>query len=127
VTHRALRCVMIYFKFAFISLLRRALRRATVHLNFRLFNVWHRASSRATFRFEFSLGEVCCRALRRATLGVIFIINSSVSWRAPSRDYLFYFQFSLSVVSRASPRDDSFILSLVRVCAVVRFAARLSF
>jgi hypothetical protein len=36
------------------------------------------------------------------------IINSSVSWRASSRDDSFYFKFSLSVGSCASPRDDSF-------------------
>jgi hypothetical protein len=42
------------------------------------------------------------------TLDVIFIINSSVSLRAPSRDKSFCFQFSLSVVSCVSPCDDSF-------------------
>jgi hypothetical protein len=69
----------------------RALRRGTVHLKFRLFNVRRRASSRATFRFKFSLSDVCCRALRRAMLVVIFIINSSVSLCASSRDDSFYF------------------------------------
>jgi hypothetical protein len=67
-----------------------ALRRAMIHFNVRLFNVWRRVSSRATFRFKFSLDDVCRRALRRTTLDVIFIINSSVSWRAPSRDESFY-------------------------------------
>jgi hypothetical protein len=71
----------------FISVLRRALRCAAVHLKFRLFNVWRRA----TFRFKFSLSDVYCRALRRATLDLIFIINSSVSWRASSCDDSFYF------------------------------------
>jgi hypothetical protein len=73
-----------------IDVLRRALRRTTIHFNFRLFNVWRRASSRATFHFKFSLDDVCRRALRRAMLDVIFIISSSVSWRAPSRDESFY-------------------------------------
>jgi hypothetical protein len=89
---------MIYFKFSFISVLHRAFRRATVHLNFILFNVWRRAYSRATFRFKFSLDDVCRRALRRATLDVIHN-NSSASWRAPSRDGSFHYQFSLGVVS----------------------------
>jgi hypothetical protein len=70
--------------------LRRALRRAKIHFNFRLFNVWHRASSRATLRFKFSLDDVCRRVLRGATLDVIFIISSSVSWHAPSRDESIY-------------------------------------
>jgi hypothetical protein len=82
-----------------IKVLRRALRRATIHFNFRLINVCHRASRRTTFCFKFSLDDVCCRALRRTTLDVIFIINSSVSWRAPSRDESFYSYFNLSVVS----------------------------
>jgi hypothetical protein len=90
VLRRALRRATIHFKFTFIHVLRRTLRRATIHFNFRLFNVWRRASSRATFRFKFSLDDVCPRALRRATLDVIFIISSSVSWRAPSRDELIY-------------------------------------
>jgi hypothetical protein len=79
-----------YFKFTFIHVLCRALRRAMIHSNFRLFNVWRRASSRATLRFKFSLDDVCRRALRRATLDAIFIISSSVSWRAPSRDESIY-------------------------------------
>jgi hypothetical protein len=62
----------------------------TIHLNFRLFNVWRRASSRVTFRFKFSLDDVYRRALCRATLDVIFIINASASWRAPSRDESIY-------------------------------------
>jgi hypothetical protein len=78
---------MIHFNFRFISVLCRTLRRATVHLKFSLFNVWHRA----TFRFKFGLSDVCCRVLRRATFDVISIINSSVSWRASSRDDSFYF------------------------------------
>jgi hypothetical protein len=73
-----------------INVLRRALRRATVHFNFRLINVWRRASSHATFCFKFSLDDVYRRALRRMTLDVIFIINSIVSWRAPSREESFY-------------------------------------
>jgi hypothetical protein len=73
-----------------INVLRRALRRATIHFNFKLINVWRRASSRATFLFKFGLDDVCRRALRRTTVDVIFIINSSVSWCAPSRDELFY-------------------------------------
>jgi hypothetical protein len=72
-----------------INVLRRVLRRATIHFNFRLFNVRRRASSRATLHFKFSLDDVCRRALRRATFDVIFIISSSVSWRAPSRDESF--------------------------------------
>jgi hypothetical protein len=78
------------FKFTFIHVLRRALRRATIHFNFRFFNVWHRASSRITLRFKFSLDDVSRRALRRATLDVIFIISSSVSWHALSRDESIY-------------------------------------
>jgi hypothetical protein len=73
-----------------INVLCRALRRATTHFNFRLFNVWRRAPSRATFHFKFSLDDVCRRALHRVTLDAIFIINSSASWRAPSRDESFY-------------------------------------
>jgi hypothetical protein len=42
------------------------------------------------FVLKFRLDDVCRRALRRTTLDVILIINSSVSWRAPSRDELFY-------------------------------------
>jgi hypothetical protein len=86
--------------------LRRALCHVTVHL--KLFNVWRCVSGRTTFCFKFILSDISCRALRRATLDVIFIINSSVSWRASSHDDSFYVQFSLSVVSRAAPRDDSF-------------------
>jgi hypothetical protein len=41
------------------------------------------------FRFKFSLDDVCCRAFRHATLDVIFIINASVSLRAPSCDESF--------------------------------------
>jgi hypothetical protein len=73
-----------------INVLRRALRSAMIYFNFKLFNVWRHASSRATFRFKFSLDDVCRRALRRTKLDVIFIISSSVSWRAPSRDESFY-------------------------------------
>jgi hypothetical protein len=103
-----LRRATIHLNFRLFNVLRRALHRAMIHLKFRLFNVWCRASSHATFHFKFSLCDVCCRALRRATLDVIFIINSSVSLRAPSRDYLFY--------------------SPIRfICAVVRFAARQPF
>jgi hypothetical protein len=47
-------------------------------------------TGRATLRFKFSLDDVCRRALRRAALDVIFIINSSVSWCAPSRDESIY-------------------------------------
>jgi hypothetical protein len=108
VLRRALRRVTIYFKFSFISVLCRALCRATIHLKFRLFNVWPRASSRTTFRFKFSLCDVRCRALRRATLDIIFIINSSVSLRAPSRDDLSYSPFRF-------------------ICAVVHFAVRQPF
>jgi hypothetical protein len=78
------------FKFTFIHVLRRSLRRVTIHSNFRLFNVWRRASSRATLCFKFSLDGVCRRALHRSTLDVIFIISSSVSWHAPSRDESIY-------------------------------------
>jgi hypothetical protein len=73
-----------------INMLRRALRRATIHFNFKLFNVRCRASSRVTVRFIFSLDDVCRRALCRASFDVIFIISSSVSWRAPSRDESIY-------------------------------------
>jgi hypothetical protein len=90
VLRRALRHATIHFKFAFIHVLRHALRRATIHFNFRLFNVWRRASSRSMFRFKFNLDDVYRRALRHAILDVIFIINSSVSWRTPSRDESFY-------------------------------------
>jgi hypothetical protein len=69
--------------------LRRTLRRATIHFNFRLVNVRRHVSSRATLRFKFSLVDVCRRALRRAMFDIIFIISSSVSWRAPSRDESF--------------------------------------
>jgi hypothetical protein len=72
-----------------INVLRRALRRAMIHFNFRLFNVRCRVSSRATLCFQFSLDDVFRRALHRATFDVIFIISSSVSWRAPSRDESF--------------------------------------
>jgi hypothetical protein len=65
------------------------LRRATIRLNFILFKVWRRASRCMTFRFKFSLDDVCRRAFRLATLNVIFIINASVSLRAPSRDESF--------------------------------------
>jgi hypothetical protein len=41
------------------------------------------------FRFKFSLDDICRRAFRRATLNVIFIINASVSLRAPSCDESF--------------------------------------
>jgi hypothetical protein len=78
-----------------INVPRRALRRTMIHFNFRLINVWHCVSSRATFHFKFSLDDVCRRALRRTNLDVNFIINSSVSWRAPSRDESFYSYFSL--------------------------------
>jgi hypothetical protein len=104
----ALRRATIHLNFRLFNVLRRALRRVTIHLKFRLFNVWRRASSRATFRFKFNLCDVRCRALRRATLDVIFIINSSVSLRAPSRDDLFYSPFRF-------------------ICAVVRFAVRQPF
>jgi hypothetical protein len=90
VLHRALRRATIHFKFTFTHVLCRTLCRVTIHFNFGLFNVWHRASSRATFRFKFSLDDICCRALCRATVDVIFIISSSVSWRAPSRDESIY-------------------------------------
>jgi hypothetical protein len=43
------------------------------------------------FRFKFSLDDVYRRAFRRATLEVIFIINASVSLRAPSRDESFIY------------------------------------
>jgi hypothetical protein len=85
----------------------------------RRFNLFLRLSNRlrrATFRFKFSLSDVCCRALRRATLDVIFIINSSVSWRASSHDGPFNFKFSLSVASRTSRSDDSFYFRFNRVC-----------
>jgi hypothetical protein len=73
-----------------INMLHRALRRATIHFNFKLFNARCRASSRMTVRFIFSLDDVCRRALCRASFDVIFIISSSVSWRAPSRDESIY-------------------------------------
>jgi hypothetical protein len=41
------------------------------------------------FCFKFSLDDVCRRAFRRVTLDVIFIINASVSLRAPSGDESF--------------------------------------
>jgi hypothetical protein len=90
VLRRVLHRATIHFKFTFIHVLRRVLRRATIHFNFRLFNVWRRASNRATFHIKFSLDDVCRRALRRTTLDIIFIISSSVSWRAPSRDESIY-------------------------------------
>jgi hypothetical protein len=96
-----------------INVLRRALRRTMVHFNFRLINVWRRVSSHATFRFKFSLDDVCRRALRRTTLDIIFIINSSVSWRAPSRDESFYSYFSVSVVSCVSSHDNPFKFTLI--------------
>jgi hypothetical protein len=104
----ALRRATIYFKFSFISVLRRAM----IHLKFRLFNVWRHTSSRATFCFKFSLCDVRSRSLRRTTLDVIFIINSSVSLRAPSHDDLFYslFRFICDVVR--SPRDNPFKFTL---------------
>jgi hypothetical protein len=104
------------------------LRRGTTQFNFRLFSVRQfdlffrlsnrlcRTLRRATFRFKFCLSDVCCRVLRRATFHVIFIINSSVSLRALSRDVLFNFKFSLSVASRTSRRDDSFYFWFNRVC-----------
>jgi hypothetical protein len=109
---RTLRRITIYFKFTFISVLCRTLRRATIHLNFRLFNVWRRASSRLTFRFNFCIDDVCCRALRRATLDVIFIIIQ-VSRGALRARQSSYSQFSLSVVSHVSPRDNPFKFTLV--------------
>jgi hypothetical protein len=51
--------------------------------------VWRCASSHAMFRSKFSLDDVCRRALHRATFDVIFIISSSASWRALSRDESF--------------------------------------
>jgi hypothetical protein len=89
------------------------MKRTTIHFNFRIINVLRRASSRVTFRFKFSLDDVCRRALHRTTLDVIFIINSSVSWHAPSRDESFYSQFSLSVVSRVLPRVNPFKFTLI--------------
>jgi hypothetical protein len=41
--------------------------------------------------FKFSLSDVCRRSLRRVTLYVIFILNSSVSLCASSRDDSFSF------------------------------------
>jgi hypothetical protein len=82
----------------------------TIHFNFRLINVWRRASNRAMFHFKFGLDDVCRRALRRTTLDVI---NSSVSWRAPSRDESFFSYFSLSVVSHVSPCDNPFKFTLI--------------
>jgi hypothetical protein len=67
----------------YINVLHRAPRRATIRPNFRLFKVWRRVSSCTTFRFKFILDDVCRRAFRRTTLDVIFIINASVSLRAP--------------------------------------------
>jgi hypothetical protein len=96
-----------------INVLRRALRRAMIHFNFRLINVRRCASSRATCRFKFSLDDVCCRAPRRTMLDILFIINSSVSWGAPSRDESFYSYISLSVVSRISLRDNPFKFTLI--------------
>ena len=84
--HYVLRRATIYFKFRFISVLRHALRRSTIHFYFRLFNVLHREFRRATIYSKFSLSGVCRCAIRRATLYIIFIFNSSVSWRASSRD-----------------------------------------
>jgi hypothetical protein len=81
-----LRRATIYFQFRFISVLRRALRRVTIHFNFRLFNVLRRAFRRMTIYFKFSLSGACRRVLCRAKLYVIFIFNSSVSWRVSSRD-----------------------------------------
>jgi hypothetical protein len=83
---RALPRAAIYFKFTFISVLRRVLRRATVYLNFILFNVWHRASSRTTFRFKFSLVTYAVVRFVARRLTLFFIINSSISLCAPSRD-----------------------------------------
>jgi hypothetical protein len=72
-----------------INVLRHAPCRATIRPNFRLFKVWRRASSCATFRFKLSLYDVCRRAFRHTTLDIIFIINASVSLRAPSCDESF--------------------------------------
>jgi hypothetical protein len=66
-----------------------------------------------TFRFKFSLDDIYRRAFRRAMLDVIFIINASVSLRAPSHDESFISQFNLSVVSRVSPRDNLFNFTLI--------------
>jgi hypothetical protein len=65
------------------------------------------------FHFKFSLDDVCRRAFRRATLDVIFIVNASVSLRAPSHDESFIFKFNLSVVSRVSPCDNLFNFTLI--------------
>jgi hypothetical protein len=69
-----------------INVLRRALRRTMIYFNFRLFNMWRRA----TFCFKVSLDDACRRALHRVMLDVIFIINVSASWRAPSCDESIY-------------------------------------
>jgi hypothetical protein len=65
------------------------------------------------FRIKFSLDDVRHHAFRRATLDVIFIINASVSLRAPSRDESFISEFNLSVVSRVSPRGNPFNFTLI--------------
>jgi hypothetical protein len=123
----ALRRATIRFNFGSFSMLCRALRRAMTQFNFRLFSELRRALHRATiqsifsdyrttFRFKFSLSDVCCHALRRTTFDVIFIINSSILLCASSRNGLFNFKFSLSVVSHTSRRDDSFYFRFNRVC-----------
>ena len=96
---RVLHRVAIYLISDLINILSRASSRGELvsfqillmccQINPRLINVCRRASSRATLRFKFSLDDVCRRALHRATFDVIFIISSSVSWRAPSRDETF--------------------------------------
>jgi hypothetical protein len=129
VLRRTLRRATIQFNFRLSSVLCRALRRATIHSIFRLSNRLRRTLRRTTIYFnlisdilvccvaclvawrsifKFNLSDVCCRALRRVMLDVIFIINSSVSLRAPSRDDLFFSPFRF-------------------ICAVVRFAARQPF
>jgi hypothetical protein len=84
---RALRRATIYFKFRFISVMCRT----TIHFNFRLFNVLCRVFRRATIYSKFNVSDVWRRALCCATFYVIFTFNSSVSWRASSRDDSFSF------------------------------------
>jgi hypothetical protein len=116
---RALRRATIQFNFRIFSVLRRA----TIHFIFRLFNMLRRVFRRATIYSKFSLGGVCGCALRRATLYVIFILNSSVSLRASSRDDSFNFCIVL-VLRRAFRRTTThFIFSLVCVsCHMLRRA-----
>jgi hypothetical protein len=88
VTHFAARRFILNSPLFMCCVVRFVARRSILILDYLMCG--RRTFSRATFRFKFSLDDVCRRALRRATLDVVFIISSSVSWRAPSRDESIY-------------------------------------